>query len=152
MLLYLVYYGMHFPSHPSTIKENVMKSWRGLVLRFCNQTLPKADWTHKAHLVVALWFLLECNDTEFALSQLKAAITRFNRAMGKLNVIPHETITVFWVMQVRAFVESNTSRDFDVLAEALLDGTALTDKDYIYRFYSREVLSTPRARDTYVVP
>lgn len=129
-----------------------MHHWRDLVLRFCNQALPKEEWTHKAHLVVALWFLLEYDSVDFALSELKLALVRHNRATEKPNLMPHATITAFWVMQVHAFVESRGSRDFDVLAEALVDGTVLTEKDYIYRFYSREVLSTPRARDTFVAP
>jgi hypothetical protein len=28
----------------------------GLVARFEDLTLPKAEWTHQAHLTVALWY------------------------------------------------------------------------------------------------
>ncbi len=136
-------------------QEGTMSNWNDLVSRFRNQTLQKSEWTHAAHLVVALWHLLEYESIEQALCYLRPGIILFNHSVGIMNTDGrgyHETITVFWTKQVYAFIQRRESRAFDVLAEELLAETAFFDKDFILHFYSREALKTPRARGSYVSP
>lgn len=76
-----------------------MNNWENVVSRFRNQALTKEEWTHAAHLVVALWHLLEYGDIEHALCFLRPGIILSNRSMGITNSDTrgyHETITVFW--------------------------------------------------------
>ena len=132
-----------------------MKDWLGVVARFRNQTLPKSEWTHEAHLVVALWHLLKFGDVHSALCQLRAGIILHNHSVGTKNTESsgyHETITVFWVKQVKEFIEGQASRDFNTLTQKLLQDTPFTQKDYILRFYAKEVLKSKEARGLYVAP
>ena len=132
-----------------------MKDWKELVARFRSQTLPKSEWTHEAHLVVALWHLLEYGDVYSALCQLRAGIILHNHSVGTKNTESsgyHETITVFWVKQIKEFIESQPSRDFEILVQKLLQDTPFTQKDYILQFYVKEVLKSQEARGLYVSP
>ncbi len=129
--------------------------WNDLVARFNNQTLAKEEWTHTAHLVAALWHILEYGDVERALCYLKPRIILRNYMVGTKNTDMggyHETITVFWLQQVYAFVQRRPSRDFNVLVGELLDEASFFEKDYILGFYLRETLKTPRARGMYIAP
>ena len=110
--------------------------------------------TRGAHLVVALWHLLEYGDVHSALCQLRAGIILHNHSVGTKNTGSsgyHETITVFWVKQVDGLIENEYSRDFNTLAEKLLK-TPLVQKDYILQFYRKEVLKSPKARGHFVAP
>jgi hypothetical protein len=130
-------------------------NWNDLVARFNSQTLAKEEWTHAAHLVTALWHLLEYGDVERALCYLRPRIILRNYTVGTKNTDTggyHETITVFWLQQVYAFVQCRSSRDFNVLVGLLLDEPNFFEKDYILGFYSRETLRTPRARGMYIAP
>jgi len=132
-----------------------VKDWLSVVARFRSQTLPKSEWTHEAHLVVALWHLLEYGDVHSAICQLRAGIILHNHSVGTKNTETsgyHETITVFWVIQIKEFVESQTSKDFSTLAQKLLQDTPFTQKDYILQFYAKEVLKSKEARGLYVAP
>lgn len=132
-----------------------MSNWQNLVSRFRTQTLPKVEWTHTAHLVVALWHLLEYGDVERALCYLRPGIILFNHSVGMVNTDVrgyHETITVFWAKQIHGLIERADSQDFDVLVEALLAETVFFEKDYILRFYAKETLKTSQARGMYVPP
>jgi hypothetical protein len=66
---------------------------------FCDCSLPKAQWTHEAHLRVGLWHLLAYS-TDEALEMMRARITAYNVACGVGNTDSsgyHETITRFFV-------------------------------------------------------
>ena len=129
--------------------------WIDLVAHFNNQTLLKEEWTHAAHLVTALWHILEYEDVERALCYLKPRIILRNYTVGTKNTDTggyHETITVFWLQQVYAFVQRRPSRDFNVLVGELLNESLFFKKEFIFEFYSRETLRTPRARGIYVTP
>jgi len=132
-----------------------VKDWLGVVARFRNQTLPKSEWTHEAHLVVALWHLLEYSDVYSALCQLRAGIILHNHSVGIKNTESsgyHETITVFWVNQIKEFISGQPSKDFDILVQKLLQDTPFAQKDYILRFYAKEILKSKEARGLYVAP
>lgn len=129
--------------------------WNDLVARFNNQTLAKEEWTHAAHLVTALWHILEYGDVERALCYLKPRIILRNYMVGTKNTDTsgyHETITVFWLQRVHAFVQRRASRDFNVLVDELLNEASFFEKDLIFGFYPRETLRSPRARGMYLAP
>lgn len=129
--------------------------WQTLVDKFKGRTLTSAQWTHAAHLVVALAFVLEHKDVGTTMCYVRPGIVLLNVAMGHVNTTAggyHETTTSFWVRQIHAFVETRASRDFDVLVEQLLRDTPFLDKEYVLRFYPRDVLRSPLARGTYLEP
>ncbi len=70
-------------------------------------TLPKARWTHEAHLLMGLWYLSRHAPSQ-ALAEMRARIRAYNDAVGTLNSDSggyHETLTrlylrVHWVSDV----------------------------------------------------
>ena len=132
------------------------QDWINLISQFRSQMLPKSLWTHEAHLVVALWHLLEYRNINNALCYLRSGIILHNYSVGIPNTESrgyHETITIFWLKEINKFIESqNNSRDFETLVEKLLKNTPFTQKDYILRFYGKEVLKSAEARGFYIPP
>jgi hypothetical protein len=67
-----------------------------LVARFEDGTLPTAEWTHEAHLAVALWYASRLPYQD-ALAVMRQGIQRLNRA-HRVRTTPaggyHETITM----------------------------------------------------------
>ncbi len=131
------------------------KNWTTVISEFKNQTLPKIEWTHQAHIVVALWHLLEYKEFHNTLCHLRSNIILYNHSVGTLNTGSsgyHETTTVFWVKKIKEFVDNEGSNDFDILVEKLLRDTPFTQKEYILNFYKKEVLKSPEARCFYQFP
>ena len=50
-----------------------------VVAGFMDGTLPHAEWTHRAHLTVALWYATH-HEAADALDLVRAGILRLNRA------------------------------------------------------------------------
>jgi hypothetical protein len=124
-----------------------------LVRRFEDCTLPREEWTHAAHLTVALWHLLQFDWPE-AVTRVRARIKRYNAAHG-IRTTPtggyHETLTLFWLRTVRAFLEAerNEARSLVRLANELV---ASADKSLPLAHYTRERLFSPEARAHWVEP
>ena len=124
-----------------------------LVRGFEDCTLPRAEWTHAAHLTVALWRLLQYEPAE-ATERVRRGIRRYNAAHG-IAATPtggyHETLTLFWLRVVRSFLEGgrNEARSLVSLANELV---ANADKELPLRHYTRERLFSPEARAAWVEP
>lgn len=124
-----------------------------LVRRFEDCTLPRAEWTHAAHLTVALWHLLQYDARE-ATERVRRGIKRYNAAHG-IRATPaggyHETLTLFWLRVVRSFLEGgrNEARSLVSLANEL---AASADSRLPLRHYTRERLFSPEARAAWVEP
>ncbi len=129
------------------------KDWMKIILQFQNQSLPKEEWTHEVHLVVALWHLLEYKEVYSTLCHLRSGIILHNHSVGTQNTDSsgyHETTTVFWVKKIKEFIDNETTRDFNTLVEKLLKDTPFTQKEYILQSYTKEVLKSVEARCFYV--
>jgi hypothetical protein len=124
-----------------------------LVRRFEDCTLPREEWTHAAHLTVALWHLLQYDWPE-AVRRVRLGIQRYNAAHG-IRTTPtggyHETLTLFWLRTVRAFLEGerNEARSLVRLANEL---AATADRSLPLAHYTRERLFSPEARAHWVEP
>src|SRR5256714_15338890 len=83
--------------------EEILALLRG----FDDCTLPRAEWTHAAHLTVALWHLLQYDWPE-PVARVRRSIKRYNAPHG---IVPtptgrhHETLPIFWLRRVRSFLE-----------------------------------------------
>jgi hypothetical protein len=90
------------PSPPSLSPVEV----EHLVAEFRAGTWPLAKWTHRAHLVVALWHLRHYPLAE-ATQLIREGIQRYNRAQG-IPTTPtrgyHETLTLFWIWAVNRYL------------------------------------------------
>jgi hypothetical protein len=124
-----------------------------LLAAFRNRALPKSEWTHEAHLVVALGFVLT-EPREDVLARVRDAIRALNEFHGTPNTDDsgyHETLTVFWLCAVAAFVHDSDPR-FSRLELANRMLAANFNSKLPLRHYTRERLFTVEARRTFVGP
>jgi len=69
---------------------------------FFNQSLPKAEWGHTAHVAMAA-SLLYGSDVETVLPRVRQALRTYIEALGGRNDDEcgyHETLTVFWLKAI----------------------------------------------------
>lgn len=119
------------------------------VRQFEECTLPRAEWTHEKHLVFALW-CLRMQSVHEATRRIRAGIQRYNRHGGKPNGY-HETITRAWIAVIERFLRrTDRKRPVSELASELLEQCGA--KDYLFRFYSRDLLLSDEARARFVQP
>jgi len=125
-----------------------------LAARFEAASIPRAEWTHEAHLVVGAWHVHRFG-ADGALARLRAGIRRLNEANGVANTATdgyHETITAAYVrLLARALVDLGADAPLAERVAALL-ASPLGGKAALARHYSREVLMSPRARAEWVPP
>jgi hypothetical protein len=126
-----------------------------LVARFEDATLPKAEWTHQAHLTVALWYASRLPFEE-ALVVVRERIRRINAAHGVATTPTggyHETITRFYVMVICGYVAEEAGEagtDWAARANRLL--ARYGSRDLPLRHYTKDLLMSAEARFGWVEP
>jgi len=115
--------------------------------------LPKAEWTHAAHVAMAAYFAFD-HAAEATFAIMKAGILHHNTSVGTPNTADngyHETLTRFWSSEIGEFVRAGryTSRWDAVRAAVSAFGA---DRDRFRRFYSFDVVRDRRARREWVAP
>lgn len=134
------------PNEPYTSEDEILD----VVRRFESCELPPADFNHREHMIVALCYLTR-EDDGAALARLRAGIGRYAAAHGVSPSLYNETITVFWLRRVRAFIER--ARDRSGLAELTnrlaeeCGGSRL-----VYDYYSKGLIDSEAARRGWVKP
>jgi polar amino acid transport system ATP-binding protein len=125
-----------------------------LVARFCALRVPRAEWTHAAHLRVGAWHVFHHGATA-ALPLLRERIRRLNESNGVVNSATggyHETITAAYVQLLAAHLGTFAERvPLEDRVAALLAGP-LAARDLLLRYWSRDVLMSPEARAAWVAP
>ncbi|WP_018342283.1 hypothetical protein [Cytophaga aurantiaca] len=121
--------------------------------KFNNQTLPKSEWTHHAHLTVALWYAdnYEFND---AICRLKSGVILLNKFHGTENTDRsgyHETLTIFWTKVISIYIELNPLNSLNELHENLLK-SKVADKELPFHFYLKEEILSSAYRAVYHEP
>lgn len=120
-----------------------------LVRAFEECTLPHAAWTHREHLTVALWYLRRHGRDE-AMRRMRSGILRFNGHYGRLSGY-HETITLAWMAVIADFLSGrDEGQSIADLTKDLIE--VCGDKEYLLRYYSRDVLMCHAARHGWVEP
>jgi hypothetical protein len=124
-----------------------------LVAEFENRTLPKAQWTHRAHLTMGLWYSVHLAP-EAALNAMRHGILRLNEVHGVISTPTsgyHETITRGYMRLIGRFVaEDGGDGEWDARANRLLE--RLGARDLLLSFYTRDRLMSPAARAGWVEP
>lgn len=139
-------------SHPIRLfatDEAVRHVARGLLA--C--TLPRAEWTHEAHLAACACLLLEQPDF-VASRDLPGTIAAYNVAVGGVNDDVqgyHETITQFYVLAIHAHLTQAADGSLAERVNRLL-GSERGQRDYPLRFWSRDLLFSRAARLGWVDP
>jgi hypothetical protein len=118
-----------------------------------DRTLPKAEWTHEAHLRAGLWHVLH-HGPFVALDLLRERISAYNESVGTPNSDSsgyHETITRFYVVVIDRFLSTaDRSLDLDALAVQLI--AAYGDRRLPLHHYSEKRLFSTVARRAWVEP
>ena len=120
--------------------------------KFC--TLPREQWTHRAHLTVALWHQLRYPWPE-AVELMRDGIKRYNDAHGIVQTKEsgyHETMTLFWMRLVREYLKRAASGKRCSLASLANELVASHPKNLPLVYYSRERLMSWEARERWVAP
>jgi len=118
------------------------------------RTLPRAEWTHEAHLAATTYLSLRRPDVNLD-EELPGIIRRYNASVGTPNSDSegyHETITRVFLHGVRLFLgEANPKEPLhDLVNELLL--SPMGRRDWPLRFYSPERLFSVEARHNFVQP
>ena len=121
---------------------------------FLARTLPKAEWTHEAHLATTTWLLLNRPEIDVD-DELPGLIRSYNESVGGLNSDSegyHETITRVFLHGVRLFLsEADPAEPLHELVNELLL-SPMGRRDWPLRFYSRERLLSVEARKAFMPP
>ena len=132
-----------------------IESIGSFVHEFRSGQLPKARWTHAAHLVAGLWHVLQYGPDR-ALEELRERIRAHNEALGTPNTDDngyHETITRFYVVtldQARR-IHPERERVPETLYHAVLR-SRFADSRLPLDFYRKETLFSVQARREWVEP
>jgi hypothetical protein len=134
------------PNEPYQTDEEVLE----VVRRFESCELPTADFNHREHLLVALCYLLRMDDAD-ALARIRSNIGGYAAAHGVNPSLYHETVTVFWLKRVRAYL--GRARDGLTLA-AMTNALAAEcgSSRLIFDYYSKDLIDSELGRREWVEP
>lgn len=124
-----------------------------LIHAFQECSLPRSQWTHEAHLTVALWYLFYDSEQE-AINAVRNGIKRYNSVQGietTKDAGYHETLTLFWVRTIRRYLaDESRNRSMVNLANGLIAKYA--DRTLPFTYYTRDRLMSSEARINWVEP
>ena len=118
------------------------------------RTLPRAEWTHEAHLAATTYLLLKRPDVDID-KELPGIIRRYNESVGGVNSDTegyHETITRAFLHGVRLFLSETDPKEplHELVNELLL--SPMGRRDWPLRFYSPARLFSLEARRAFMPP
>jgi hypothetical protein len=102
---------------------------------------------HIDHIRMA-WIYLATYDFERAMRSITSGIRSFAAAKNATGLY-HETITLFWICMVAGAIEQTPAECF---ADFITRNRELTRKDYLFEFYSRELILSDAARNAWASP
>jgi hypothetical protein len=125
-----------------------------LAQRFAALALPKAAWTHEAHLAVGAWHVHHYGEAG-ALERLRLGIRRLNESFGGQNTATsgyHETITAAYVRLLAQYLAQcpDGMPLRDCVARVL--GTRAAAKNALLTFYSEPHLMSVESRAAWAEP
>lgn len=117
------------------------------------RTLPRAEWTHEAHLAACLWIVRNRPEIDPE-RDLRAIISSYNVAVGGVNDDGqgyHETITQVYIAGVRAHLgEIGQATLLDAVNALLASPRGRRELPLVH--YSRERLFSVEARRGFIEP
>ncbi len=122
----------------------------GLILR----TLPRAEWTHEAHLAACLYIVRDRREI-VPERDLPGIIRRYNESVGGVNDDHqgyHETITQAFLAAVRAHLAERPAGEGLVRSVNALLLSPRGRRDWPLGHYSHALLFSVAARRRFVAP
>jgi hypothetical protein len=119
-----------------------------------SRKLPRAEWTHEAHVAATAYLLLKRPDIDVD-ARLPEMIRSYNESVGGVNDDTqgyHETITRVFLRGVQLFLEEANAKEplHELVNELLL--SPMGRRDWPLRFYSPARLFSVEARREFVTP
>jgi hypothetical protein len=117
------------------------------------RNLPRAEWTHEAHLAACLYLVRERREIMLE-RELPGIIRGYNESVGNVNDDTqgyHETLTQFYISTVKAHHGEQQETDL-VTSVNLLLRSHRGKRDWPLRFYSNDLLFSAEARKGLVPP
>jgi hypothetical protein len=115
--------------------------------------LPKAQWTHAAHLSAGFWYLHKHEPAE-ALAVIRERIKRHNESVGTANTDSsgyHETITRLYMLGIARHRALHATLPFDESLTSLL-ASPLAQSAWPLQFFTKERLFSVEARRSWIEP
>ena len=117
-------------------------------------TLPKAVWTHAAHLAMATWYLVTFPEGT-AIDRVRTGIQHYNECVGTANTDDsgyHEMLTIFWIKMIGRFLG-----EMDAVDNKLDKARCVVEefggrRDLFKQYYSFDVVASREARARWVPP
>lgn len=133
----------------SDVFEEGRRIARGLI----DAHFPVREFHHREHCLASACLII--GDPTVAWErELPGILRRYNLAMGGANTDEtgyHETLTQFFLAEIRRFLAAHADLTPAAACRALLD-SPLAAKDHALAFYSRERLYSRAARLAYLPP
>ena len=137
------------PASPTAFLE-ARDSFDAFVKAWEAGELPKAAWTHAAHVAMGACYAVRYGET--AVDELRRGIKRHNAAVGTLDTATsgyHETLTCFWTGVVSRLVEGYSD---PWLAARHAVARVGQDRDLHRLYYSFDLVRDASARASFVPP
>jgi hypothetical protein len=119
-----------------------------------DRSLPKARWTHAAHLAAAAWLIAACPDCDPE-RDMPGIIRNYNLATGTANTDTggyHDTITMASLRAVGAFLASQPAgTPLHQACNALL-ASKFGEKGWLMEYWTPDLLFSVEARRAWVAP
>jgi hypothetical protein len=135
------------------IDEAIDDAWMARLTRgFLDLTLPKAQWTHRAHFAATLWLLDAAGPAPLERS-MPLLIRTYNRSVGGVNDDHngyHATITLASIGAARHVAAQVAGRPSEALA--VLMGDRFGRSDWLLAHWSKARLMSVAARRGWVAP
>jgi hypothetical protein len=120
---------------------------RRIGIGLLDRSLPRADWTHEAHLAACVWLLTERPDID-APRELPGIIRHYNVSVGGVNDETqgyHETLTQLYIAGVRRWLADAPNDSLAERANALI-ASPIGRREWPLTLYSRDRLFSVAAR------
>lgn len=136
--------------HDATAKElSTEEEFTQFLRRFEACEIPKPEWTHAAHIAMAVAYLCQM-PTQDAIDAARSGIQRFNAHHGGSKTLYHESLTRFWVYICDAFLQESALPGVEG-ARALV--VLYGKRSDLYReYYSYDALASADARSDWHPP
>jgi hypothetical protein len=117
-------------------------------------TLPKAKWTHAAHVAVCAYHAWPDVALDVLVGQMRTGIRSYNDAVGTANTETsgyHETLTRFWCERVRKRLADTAAGSRLEAVRAVV--AALGDQRSLHAaYYDFDVVGSRAARSMWIPP
>jgi hypothetical protein len=118
-----------------------------------NLTLPKPDWTHRAHFATALWLIARRPDLDVPRA-MPGLIRAYNEATGVANTDTggyHETITQASLRAASSFLGAHPGQPLFAVCNALIE-SPFGKSDWLLGYWTKVRLFSVEARCVWVEP